>query len=168
MRSLLAIIVCMFASSCVATQGDVAALQAAFENANREHEADLRDVQRGVITPDEFRARMDERNAETVRTINEVKENVTARVEAVAETVAAHQGVTGNPLIDLVLGGVAATGTAIYGTNKMRDRKRVLRGEPVMSPYHAPPVAMGGPYHTSSPVSSPYHGPGDTVPPPAS
>lgn len=147
-RQLIPILLLLFASSCVATQADIDQMRAAFEDSNRAHAADFLELQRGTITAQEFRDRLDERNRETAATINEVKQNIERRVSDTLESVTAYQGATGNPLIDLLIGGAATVGASVVATNKLRDNQRRMLGEPTKrnaTYYHPPPD--GPPQH---------------------
>lgn len=147
-RYILPIALALLGSSCVATQEDITQLRAAFEDSNRAHAADFQALERGTITGDEFRERLDERNRETALAIEAVKENIERRVSDTLENVTKYQGATGNPLFDLILGGAATIGASVVATNKVRDGRRQVLGEPTVK--HPRPV---------------YTGPGDTVPP---
>lgn len=45
---------------------------------------------------------------------------------------------TGNPLIDMLLSVLGASGLGVFGANKIRDHRRALRGEPVALTHQTP------------------------------
>ena len=56
-------------------------------------------------------------------------------------TLATIEGVgtlTGNPLIDMLLSVLGASGLGVFGANKIRDHRRALRGEPVALTHQTP------------------------------
>jgi len=70
---------------------------------------------------------------------------IEARTEAALNGVGT---VTGNPLIDLLVNTLLAAGLGAAGADKLRDRRRLVRGEP---------VGAGIPLNHSSSSSSSYH-----------
>ena len=92
--------------------------------------------QSGVITQDELEEELDEIREERDQSVEEAWENLTDHVESEIQgvkataTTAAGGILGGGPLVDLL----AAIGTSIaggaYTTNRMRDSRRKMRGEP--------------------------------------
>lgn len=58
---------------------------------------------------------------------------ITARTQAAVDGVGT---VTGNPLIDLLVNTLLAAGLGAVGADRLRDRRRLLRGEPVGTATH--------------------------------
>jgi len=69
--------------------------------------------------------------------VDQLVQLITARTQAAVEGVGT---VTGNPLIDLLVNTLLAAGLGAVGADRLRDRRRLLRGEPVGSaiPLHPP------------------------------
>jgi histidinol dehydrogenase len=92
--------------------------------------------QSGVITQDELEEELDEIREERDQSVERAWENLTDHVESEIQrvkataTTAAGGILGGGPLVDLL----AAIGTSIaggaYTTNRMRDGRRRMRGEP--------------------------------------
>ena len=112
-------------ASCVMPQDieDVRTSQTSFQTAVL---ADLQDLERGVITRDEYDARVALAESRRADELEAIQDRVEARTEAVATGVP----LTGNPLIDLALQGGATAALAAFGVNKYRNSKREKRGEP--------------------------------------
>lgn len=122
---LVAIALC---ASCV-LPSDIAELRQAQGDLAAATAADLRQLELGVITRAEFDARQAELQALQAAKAREVEDRVEARTEA-AVAAATPAPITGNVAIDLLLG-LAGTALATgVGVNRMRDRRRVKRGEP--------------------------------------
>ena len=85
-----------------------------------------------------FKDANDERMSKTGEVINDIKD----RTEAV---LASGKNLTGNVLLDTILGSVLAGGAAFVGANKSRDNRRRLRGEATVLPGGiAPPPPPSG------------------------
>lgn len=117
------------AVSCVMPSdiADLRRVQADYAHATAE---DLRRLENGLITRDEY----DRRQAELMETHNASVEAVEERVEArtdAALAAATPIPITGNPAIDLLLGLAGTAAATGFGVNKLRDRRRAMRGEPV-------------------------------------
>ena len=135
---LVAIALC---ASCV-LPSDIAELRQAQSDLAAATAADLRQLELGVITRAEFDARQAELQALQEAKVREVEDRVEARTDA-AVAAATPAPITGNVAVDLLLG-LAGTALATgVGVNRMRDRRRAQRGEPIAleaAPKQAPIV----------------------------
>lgn len=65
--------------------------------------------------------------------VDQLIQLITARTQAAVDGVGT---VTGNPLIDLLVNTLLAAGLGAVGADRLRDRRRLLRGEPVGTATH--------------------------------
>jgi len=116
-------------ASCVMPSdiADLKRVQADYAHATAE---DIRKLELGVITREEYDRRQAELIASHDKTVEAIEQRVEDRTEA-AVAAATPLPITGNPALDLLLslGGTALATAA--GVNRMRDKRRVQRGEPV-------------------------------------
>lgn len=110
--------------------GDIADLKRAQAQYEVAVAKDLDDLERGLITRAEFDRRQDELRDEHAEEVAAVEEKVKERTEA-ALAAAAPTPITGNLLIDMVLGLGGTALAAGVGVNRYRDNKRRQRHEPV-------------------------------------
>lgn len=113
-------------ASCVMPSdiADLKRIQADYAHSTAE---DIRQLERGVITREEYDRRQAELLASHDASVEAVERRVEDRTDA---ALASGVPITGNPAMDLLLtlGGTAlATG---FGVNRMRDHRRAMRGEP--------------------------------------
>ena len=94
-----------------------------FEDAARRN---LEDFKAGLITEEEFRER-------DLALKEELTDSTEERIEEWGKAI--QEGpITGNPLIDLVIGSIPTVVGGGYLLNRQRDQRRRKRGEPVDSP----------------------------------
>lgn len=128
---ILAPLLALAASSCVATQADFDRLKLSVEDHRRATLETLEEYEDEKIDKDEARAQLAAADANLKGEIEEVRKAIVERVEEVTAQVASTQGMTGNPLLDLVIGGIGAVGASVVTTNHVRDKRREKRHEPV-------------------------------------
>lgn len=96
----------------------------------------------GTITSRELSAELNEIRAERDKTVAEawrdLETHVKDEVLRVQETAKAAAGglLGGGPLLDLLAAMGASIAGGAYTTNKLRDERRRIRGEPVSAPKH--------------------------------
>lgn len=122
-------------ASCV-TAGDLERRDMALAAWQQDTQESLAELQSGVITEEEYERRSEDAWDELEEELTAIKDDVTARTQAVAKTLTGP--ITGNPLVDLlgtVVVGAAGTYTAV---NRARDKGRVARGESTGTNGHPP------------------------------
>ena len=129
MKYLTICIALLLSTSCVATSGDIQRLadaQVQYEqettNALHKYQQGLSDTQEYAEETAESAARLHD---EWVATGKDIEQRVKDTLEATSVPV------TGNPLMDKLLGVLIAGGGAVFATNKVRDGRRRKRGERV-------------------------------------
>ena len=101
-------------------------------------DADRTEVERltGLREASEVRNKALEEIAKVAGTsVDQLIQLITVRTQAAVDGVGT---VTGSPLIDLLVNTLLAAGLGAVGADRLRDRRRLLRGEPVGSATHHP------------------------------
>jgi len=111
----------LLTASCV-TPGDLAELQVSTASLRNEIAMERQRMASGAISQGEYSRRVDSAVESHDRGVEDVQERAAQRIPA---------PITGYPMADLLLAAVGTIATSVFATNRVRDRRRLRRGESV-------------------------------------